>query len=105
MVSTSVLHIFWSWLLVSYLDMDVIGVGLATMISYTWNFIMLTIICSLLKGLKESFFFITKESIKEGIREYLVIGIPSAGMLCLEWGGFEVLALVASAISVDAIAA
>ena len=63
---------------------------------------MITVICSSIKELKKSFFFITKESIQEGISEFLKIGVPSAAMLCLEWGGLEILALIASAISVDA---
>ncbi len=72
------------------------------MISYSFNFIMITVICKTIKELKKSFFFITKESIQEGISEFLKIGVPSAAMLCLEWGGLEILALIASAISVDA---
>ena len=105
MVSTSILHIFWCWLLVNYFDLDIIGLGIATMISFTWNFTVITVICSNLKELKESFFFMTKESYSEGLKDYLLIGIPSAAMLCLEWGGMEILALVASAISIDAVAA
>ncbi len=72
------------------------------MISYSFNFLMITILCRSIKELKKSFFLITKESIQEGISEYLKIGIPSAFMLCLEWGGLEILTLIASAISVDA---
>jgi MATE family multidrug resistance protein len=82
--------------------MGVQGVGIATMISYSFNFVMITAMCMSIKELKKSFFLITKESMSEGITEYLKIGIPNAAMLCLEWGGLEVLALIASAISVDA---
>jgi len=72
------------------------------MIAYIFNFVMITVLCINIKELRKSFFWFTKESIQEGISEYLKIGIPSAAMLCLEWGGLEVLALVASGISVDA---
>ena len=82
--------------------MGVKGVGIATMISYSFNFVMITAMCMSIKELKKSFFLITKESMSEGITEFLKIGIPSAVMLCLEWGGLEVLTLVASSISVDA---
>jgi Na+-driven multidrug efflux pump len=82
--------------------MDVDGIGLATMIAYTFNFIMITVLCLSMKELKTSFFFFTRESIKEGITEYLKIGFPNAAMLCLDWGSLEILALVASKISVDA---
>ena len=82
--------------------MDVAGIGLATMISYTFNFIVVTALCLSMKELKKSFFWITKESIEDGIAEYLKIGIPNSAMLCLDWGSLEILALVASRIGVDA---
>lgn len=102
MVTTSILHIFWCFYLVTYLQMDVKGIGIATMISYTFNFVMVTALCLSIKELKKSFFFITKESIQEGISEYLKIAIPNAAMVCLDWGSVEILALIASVISVDA---
>ena len=102
MVTTSLMHIFWCFLLVTYYKMDVKGIGLATMISYSFNFIMITVLCSTIKELRKSFFWITRESIIEGIKEYLLIGIPNAAMLIFEWGGLEILALLASCISVDA---
>ena len=104
MTTNSLLHIFWCWLFIDFLDLDVIGVGIATMTSYTLNFIAITIVCMCFKTLKNTFFFFTKESFQD-IKEYLIIGIPSALMLCLEWGGFELLSLLASVISVDALAA
>lgn len=102
MTTTSLLHIGWNYLLVTRLEMDVAGVGLATMISYTWNFLVITAICLLNKRLSPSFFWVTAESWRQGVREYLRIAIPSTAILLLEWGAFEVLALTASAISVDA---
>ena len=102
MVTTSLLHIFWCYLFVVRWELDVEGVGIATMISYCLNFFAITILCWSMNSLKSSYFMITSESIKEGIMEYLKIGIPNAAMLCLEWGGMEVLALLASLINVDA---
>jgi len=72
------------------------------MISYSFNFLMVTVLCLFNKELKKSFFLITKESYSEGLREYLKIGIPNALMLCLDWGSVEILALLASQIGVDA---
>ena len=40
-----------------------------------------------------------------GWREYLLLGIPSAVLLIVEWGSFEVGALIAGLISTDALAA
>ena len=66
---------------------------------------MITVFCKVISELKSSFFFITPESINEGKREFLKIAIPNAAMLCLEWGGLEILALIASVISLDATSA
>ena len=102
MVTTSVLHIFWNYFFVIQWKMGVEGVGIATMISYSTNFLVITVLCSSIKELQQSFFMITSESVNEGLSEYMKIGIPNAVMLCLEWGGLEALALMASLISVDA---
>lgn len=76
--------------------------GLATLTSCAINFLMITAICSVINELKESFFWFTRDSLRKGLIDYLKIGIPNAAMLCLEWGGLEILALLASLISVDA---
>lgn len=66
---------------------------------------MITVFCKVISEFKPSFFFITGESITEGKREFFKIALPNAAMLVLEWGGLEVLALIASVISVDATSA
>lgn len=102
MTTTSLLHIAWNFFFVTYLQLGITGIGLATMISYTWNCIVINTILMCNKSFKESFFWFTAESYREGMAEYLRVGVPSAVMLCLEWGAFELLALTASLISVDA---
>ena len=104
MVTTSILHIFWLWIFVIVLDYELIGVGIACVISKGLNFVAITAVCSCLKSIKDSFFFFTRESF-QNIKEQLAIGVPNAMMLCFEWAGLEVLALFASAINVDALAA
>lgn len=101
MVVTSALHLVWCWLLTQYYTLDVIGVSLATLITYFLNFALITAYSRYDKEVRKSFFFFTKESFEE-LGDYLRIGIPSCCMLCLEWWSFEVLALMAGYISVDA---
>ena len=36
----------------------------------------------------------------DGLLEYLKIGIPSIGVLCLDWWSFEVMMIFASGLSV-----
>jgi Na+-driven multidrug efflux pump len=105
MVGVSILHVVWGFYFVHCLELGVQGVGIATMISYVLSFIIITIFCLVISEFKESFFFITKESINEGKREFLKIAIPSITMIVLEWGALEALSLIASIINIDAIGA
>lgn len=101
MILTSFLHLVWCYLLTKVWTFDVVGVSLATLITFFLNFAIITLYCRNDKEIKKSFFFFTKESF-EDLGEYLKIGIPSCCMLCLEWWSFEVLALMAGYISVEA---
>lgn len=48
------------------------------------------------------YFSFTKDTL-EGIGDFLKIGIPNTTMLCLEWWFYEILALMAGYISVEAV--
>jgi MATE family multidrug resistance protein len=101
MIFTSALHLLWCYLLTYYWTYDVLGVSFATVFTLFLNFMIVTIYCRQNKEVRKSFFFFTKDSFQE-LRQYLRIGIPSCVMLCLEWWSFEVLALMAGYISVEA---
>jgi MATE family multidrug resistance protein len=104
MILTSSLHLVWCYFLVFKAQMAVVGVSLATILTYFLNFAVITIYCKLDNDVRNSFFFFTKESFKE-LRGYLNVAVPSTTMLCLEWWSFEVLAFMAGYISVNATAA
>ena len=104
MIVTSFLHFGWCTLFVSYLKLNVEGVAYATIITFFLNFLLITLISKFNKHLRHSFFFITRESF-HNMGEYLKLGLPSCFMLCIEWWSFEVLAIMAGYISVDATAA
>lgn len=101
MIITSFLHLVWCQILTQVWDLDVVGVSMATLITFFLNFFITTLYCRYDKEIRKSFFFPTKESFQE-LGDYLRIGVPSCCMLCLEWWSFEVLALMAGYISVDA---
>ena len=63
MIMTTLLHFWWCTFYVNILGMDVLGLSLATFMTYTSNFVFVTIYCNLKKDLKSSYFFFTKESI------------------------------------------
>ena len=100
MITTSLLHIVWCYLLVNTAGLGVLGASLAMLISYALNFTLITLFCLATSDLKNSFFFFTSDTFAE-FKEYLMIGIPSALMLCLEWGGFESLIILTGLISVE----
>lgn len=104
MVTTALLHIFWCFLLTQIVNLDFQGIGLATLISYVFNVVMLTVLCTTMSDLKPSFFFFKSDTLKH-LGAYLKIGISSAFMLCLEWGALEILAILANFISLDAVGA
>jgi MATE family multidrug resistance protein len=81
-----------------------LGVACATIITYFLNLSLITIYFLVEKDVRKSFFFFTRKSFKD-ISSYLKIGIPSLIMLCLEWWSFEVLAIMAGYISLEATAA
>ena len=101
MIITSSMHFIWCYLFVFVWQWDILGVSIATFITYFLNFAVITIYCRTNKEVKKSFFFFTKESFQE-LGPYLKIGIPSTTMLCMEWWSFEVLAIMAGYISVEA---
>ena len=101
MIITSSLHFLWCYLLVFQLQWDIVGVSMATLITYFLNFFVITVYCLCESEVRRSFFFFTRESFQE-LRAYLAVGIPSTTMLCMEWWSFEVLAIMAGYISVAA---
>ncbi len=62
MVTTSMLHVFWCYVFVVVSKLDIIGIGIATLTSYTFNFVMITILCKSMSDLEDSFFFFGPES-------------------------------------------
>lgn len=103
MIITSSLHFVWCYILVFKFNLEVVGVSVATIITYFLNFAVITLYCMTDKEVRKSFFFFTKDSLV-GLGGYLKVGIPSTTMLCLEWWSFEVLAIMAGYISTEALA-
>ena len=95
------LHIVWCYVFVHAWGWGVVGVGVAMSLSYAINFALITVICRGSRSLQSSFFWFTQDTFVD-LKEYLKIGIPSALMLGFEWGGFEVLIVVAGFINVTA---
>ena len=99
-------HFPISYLFIFTLDMKVIGAGIAFTITFTLSCLLLTAYIYLLKNPipQESLHWFNKDSFKNWSM-YLRLGIPSAGMLCLEWFCFEIIALFVGNLGVIELAA
>jgi Na+-driven multidrug efflux pump len=62
MIITSALHLGWCYLFVFTLQWDIIGISIATFVTYFSNFAIITTYCLIEKEVRRSFFFFTKES-------------------------------------------
>jgi Na+-driven multidrug efflux pump len=62
LMTTTTLHFIYCYILVNVCDLDVLGVSLATCLSYFSNFLISMIYCCLKNDLKSSFFWPTKET-------------------------------------------
>ena len=62
MIVTSSLHFIWGYFFVFYLDLAVLGVSLATFLTYFSNFALITLYCLLEKDVRKAFFFFRKDS-------------------------------------------
>jgi multidrug resistance protein, MATE family len=94
--TTCLLHILWSYVFVTVLEMRLNGTAIANAVTATLNLFAITFYTSYyLPELKEAWFWPTKESFRN-IREYLNVAVPSMLMLCLEWWSFEIQTVLAS---------
>lgn len=107
-IVTTVLHIFWCWILTDLLEMEIRGTAIATCITNLVNLVILhiyTIKCTDEKIAAIVGSFPSKESFNyQGLIDYMKLGLPSVGMVCLEWWSFEIMTLYAAYISLNATA-
>jgi len=96
LVFTSIFHVLGLTIAVLYLELDILGIGLVTTLTFTLNFIFINayiytnskIICA------DKWFFQDKEAMLR-IPEYLKYGIPTALMLIFEWLGYDIMTVYA----------
>lgn len=104
--SSMILHFIMSYILIFVCDLGVKGSAISTSITYWINLIVVILYLSYREGVIPSAAFHTFniDSLKNW-RQFLVFGVPSILMLCLEWWSFEVLAIFAGWFSVEDLAA
>lgn len=100
MMVTSLFHVIWCYLFVKVWGLGVVGASIALLISLILNFALITLLCAASSKLRPSFFFFTRDTFAD-FDEYLKIALPSALMLCLDWGGMESFVILAGFLGVD----
>ena len=82
-----IFHPIWSYYLVMKMDLGITGTGIAGVITNFTCLVFNLIYSSILKDIRPAIIFPDHRTF-EGIRDYLVLGIPSTFMLCLDcWAG------------------
>ena len=113
MVATT-FHSLWCYILVDVFDYGATGVGIATTITHfitmtaTYFYTSRTLTPELkLKSWFHPFVPEVKSDCfdRAGLIDFFKRGIPSTGMLCLEWWAFEVMIFFSAFISLKATAA
>ncbi|KAK8499457.1 hypothetical protein V6N12_011542 [Hibiscus sabdariffa] len=95
---TLCLHIPICWVLVFKSNLGNSGAALAIGLSYWLNVILLGIYMRYSSSCEKTRILVP-EDVFASIKEFFRFGIPSAGMVCLEWWSFEILILLSGNLS------
>lgn len=93
----TICHFFICYLLIG--PMGVYGPALASTISNLNIFLLMAAYTSRIKDpyIIEAWNVTTKSSISlHGLYDFMKVGLPSVGMICLEWWSFELMAFIAA---------
>jgi MATE family multidrug resistance protein len=98
-IATTFIHFLLCYVITLLLEFGVYGPAISLSIS---NLIGLVLLSIYSKNIKES---IVKETFSspsksifnmKGLIEFMKIGLPSIGMICLEWWSFEIMTIIAA---------
>merc|ERR1712070_588499 len=101
-IISTFLHIPWLWLFVSKKGMQIEGVAIANLITFSSQLVITLVYSAYFLGdiSKEAIFWPDMDAFKEW-KKYLSLSIPSTLMLCPEWWAFELLVCFAGWIGVN----
>jgi MATE family multidrug resistance protein len=107
-LSTVLLHPVWCHLFINILGYGIVGAGISMSLTQLLNLVVITIYIHFTMPSKypDSYFFINSTVLQgEFFNEYLKKAVPAAVLFAADWLGFEVLTLMSSYISPNALAA
>lgn len=94
------LHILFCYLFVNKAGYGIFGVALATNLTFFINFLFVFIAVSYLKVTRQCLTGVQKSTTQK-VLPYLVLGIPTAAMTCMDIWAFSVLTLIAHFLGPD----
>lgn len=95
---TSSLHVFWSWLFIIKLDMEVAGAGISLSVTYITDYVLLSIFSLFTRRLTLSDIIGMRHCLRYW-KPYLCQAIPGMVSLLVEWGALEAMTIMAGYFS------
>lgn len=101
---TSVMHIGLCYFFIYEMDMDIAGLGLASICTSGLQFLLLLIYSMCVPKISEAIMFFNADCFRD-LGSYLRMALPSTVMLCAEWWCFELIIIMAGWLGVVELAA
>jgi multidrug resistance protein, MATE family len=100
-IISTLFHGLWLWLLITKKGMQIEGVALATLITFSSQLLIVLTYSAFFVGdvSKEAIFWPGMDSFNDW-KKYLKLSIPSTLMICPEWWAFELLTVMAGWLGV-----
>lgn len=99
MIGATVLHVLWCFLFVTWMDMSVIGLGLATSLTYLLMLVMITQYAQCVSRISDALFCFERD-VFSGWGEYFKLGVPAMVMICAEDWAFQIMTFLAGIMGV-----
>ena len=103
---TSVLHLFWSWFFIIYVDFEIYGAGLSLSITQFLNLLCISLYIYFYNPNPDTHLEFTCSGISlKRILDFLKLGVPAAILFAANWLGVEVLTLLSSYLNYESLVA
>jgi len=105
-IATSVLHLFWAWLFMIYLDLRVYGAGIALCITQFLNLLLISLYIYFYNPNPDTYIKLSSSEISlKRILDFLKLGVPAAILFAANWLGVEVMTLLSSYMNYESLVA
>ena len=99
MIGATILHVLWCYLFVVRMQLAVIGLGMATSLTYLVMFLMITLYARCVSRISDALFCFERD-VFSGWGEYFKLGVPAMIMICAEDWAFQIMTFLAGIMGV-----